>query len=627
MTAPETKNQSQHADPSIRSIIDAARAKPQLPRGRGAWAMSFLTALLFVGSFHSFHWLPSSILRLVGQFSGPLAWIALVPLILLVRPAIAPKRLYLATYLAGLAAWVVLLQWMRLGDPAMYIAWIALAIYVAFYFPLFVALARAAVHQFHVPLTLAVPVVWVGLEYCRAYIFTGFSWYYLGHTQYRWVELIQVSDLVGAYGVSFVVAMGNACVACLIPVGALRALSMISETETEAATLRAASDSRRQFAAVACTIGLFAAVLVYGYARRSQADFQEGPRVALVQCNFPTSIKHDPAEARKIFERHFRLTGVAVQHQPDLIVWPETMYRDPLMVSPPEMTQTEFMRSAPRVPPEVWRASAVPQQLASLSKQAGAALVIGVDTFATEPEFFAHYNSAAFIRPDAGLAARYDKVHRVLFGEYVPLQDTLPFLAAFSPFSAEDGLTAGDGPVAFEHKNWRYAPIICFEDTVPHLVREFVAATDCTSDGGGQVDCLVNLTNDGWFHGSSELDQHLITSLFRCVECRVPMVRAVNTGISAVIDGDGVVVEPDVLKIAQADSQGRITTQDAVSMRNPETGLWWKQVDALLVDSIPLDNRTSLYVAWGDWFAGFCAFAAIWLAISPVVLRRWLAAA
>ncbi|MGE3314173.1 MAG: apolipoprotein N-acyltransferase [Planctomycetaceae bacterium] len=608
MTAPQAETHEHRPDPTIRSIIDAARAKPMVSRGRGAWWLSFASGALLWAAFTPLNW-------------SPLGWIALVPLILLVRPAIGAKRLYLANYSAGLVSSLVMLQWMRLGDPAMYFAWFALAIYIAVYIPLFVALTRTAVHRYQIPLTLAVPVVWVGLEFARAYVFTGFSWYYLGHTQYRWIELIQISDLVGAYGVSFVVAMANASVAGLIPFSAMRWLRMFSDAEVEAASLRSATESRGKFISVACTVGLLLAVLAYGYTRRSHADFQEGPRVALIQGNFTTSIKHDPKEARQIFERHFRLTGAAVQYQPDLIVWPETMYRDPLMVAPPEMTETDLMRSAPRVPPEMWRASAVPQALAGLSKQAGAALIIGIDTFATEPGSFAHYNSAAFIRPDVGLDSRYDKVHRVLFGEYVPLQDTLPFLGVFSPFSAEDGLTRGDGPVAFQHKEWHYAPIICFEDTVPHLVRNFVRATDTTAEGGAPVDCLINLTNDGWFHGSSELDQHLITALFRCVECRVPMVRAVNTGISAVIDGDGVVVEPDRMILAEADDYGRIS-QSPGSMRDPATGRWRKEVNAVLVDGVPLDSRSSLYVATGDWFAGFCGVVALGLVLSPMIPAR-----
>jgi apolipoprotein N-acyltransferase len=92
------------------------------------------------------------------------------------------------------------------------------------------------------------------------------------------------------------------------------------------------------------------------------------------------------------------------------------------------------------------------------------------------------------------------------------------------------------------------------------------------------------MTNDGWFHGSSELDQHLITAAFRCVECRTPMVRSVNTGISAFIDGDGVI------------------RRRAEGLRTKSS----KQDEAIVVDHVPLDSRQSLYLAGGDWFAGAC---------------------
>jgi len=209
-----------------------------------------------------------------------------------------------------------------------------------------------------------------------------------------------------------------------------------------------------------------------------------------------------------------------------------------------------------------------------------------------------------------------------MFGEYVPLRSELPFLAAFAPFPAEFGLAPGEDASVFHQNEWRYTPIICFEDTVPHLVRRIVQATALEDANHRPADCLINLTNDGWFHGSSELDQHLITALFRCVECRMPMVRAVNTGISAVIDGDGVVVDPDVFLIAEPDENGRVIPRKVEGMRNPETGRWYKQVNAVLVDSIPLDDRESPYVAGGDWFAGSCGFLTLAVLLGGLVPRK-----
>ena len=137
---------------------------------------------------------------------------------------------------------------------------------------------------------------------------------------------------------------------------------------------------------------------------------------------------------------------------------------------------------------------------------------------------------------------------------------------------------------------------------MPQLVRDIVnVTTDQTSAGRKRVDFLVNLTNDGWFHGSSELDQHLITAAFRCIECRTPMVRAVNTGISAIIDGDGVV---------RNKAQGLKTSGP-------------KQDEAIVVGVVPLDSRQSLYLAGGDWFPGLCLACCGFLFLTGFV-SRWL---
>jgi len=603
-------------EPTVQEIIASARTAPA--SAGGVWLLSGLTAVLLWASFTPLDW-------------GPLGWICLVPLILLVRLKKPTRWMYRAIYACGLLNTLVTLQWMRLGDRSMYPAWIALAIYTAVYFPLFVGLARVAVHRFSAPLIFAVPAAWVGLEYLRAHLLTGFSWYYLGHTQYRWIELIQICDLVGAYGVSFVVSMMSACVAGLVPVSVfakLRLLPVGNGSQVVAEEHLAI----RQWGAVGVCLLIFAAVLGYGYIRRAQADFREGPRVALVQGNYTASLKHDPSEWGDIFRRHDYLTGQAVQHQPDVIVWPESMFRWPLMESPPpDMTDDQLQQVAPQIPLAAWKDPTVRRTLADMSQKAGAAMIIGIDTFQADCNGLRHYNSAAFIRPDVGLFGRYDKLHRVLFGEYIPLKEELPWLHKLTPFPADFGIAAGRSASVFHYKNWRFAPIICFEDTVPHLVRNIVKSVN---DEVGKrkaelsdlriphsalrtphsVDCLVNLTNDGWFHGSSELDQHLITAAFRAVECRTPMVRAVNTGISAVIDGDGIIREPDVF--FDGDGEGR------QSMRDPRTGRWHKQLNAVLVDTIPLDNRASLYVAWGDWFAASCCVCCLIFALVGFVPRR-----
>ena len=193
-----TQSQREHtlqiAEPSVRQIIAKARSKPVRPPAGGAWILGMTAALLFWASFTPLDW-------------GPLGWVALVPLVLLVRIPQRTALMYTAVYASGLINALATLQWMRLGHPTMYVAWVALSIYMAMYFPVFVALSRVAVHRYRVPLTLAVPVIWVGLEFVRAHLMTGFSWYYLAHTQHRWIGLIQISDVTGAYGVSFLLRL------------------------------------------------------------------------------------------------------------------------------------------------------------------------------------------------------------------------------------------------------------------------------------------------------------------------------------------------------------------------------------------------------------------------------------
>ncbi|MCH7688929.1 MAG: apolipoprotein N-acyltransferase, partial [Planctomycetes bacterium] len=306
-TQTRTQRTRRHSDPAVKELIEKARKAPVRSPMRAAWALSGMSAVLLWASFTPLDW-------------GPLAWVALVPLILLVRLQRPTRWMYGTVSFCGLLYTLATLQWMRLGDPSMYVAWVLLAVYVAIYFPVFVALSRVAVHRFGMPLTATIPIVWVGLEYLRAHLITGFSWYYLGHTQYWWTELIQISDLVGAYGVSFVVALSAAALAGLIPGSVLIKLKLLP-ADSPQAFAGTKSFGKPQIVSVAVMVTLFAAVLGYGYVRRSQADFKPGPRVALIQGNFTASVKHDPSEAQRIFDTHRFLTGLAIRHQPDLIVW------------------------------------------------------------------------------------------------------------------------------------------------------------------------------------------------------------------------------------------------------------------------------------------------------------------
>lgn len=586
--APETRSPRYRRDATPQEIIDQARAAPAPMIG--ALAVSCLSALLLWASFTPLDY-------------GPLGWVAIIPLLLLIRVERPTRRMYLATYLAGLLFWIPTLQWMRLGHPAMYGAWLALSVYLAFYFPVFVGLTRVAVWRLRIPMILAAPVVWVGLEVLRSRLITGFGWYYLGHSQHRWIELIQLSDLVGAYGVSGLMALTATAAAELIPESLLAWCRLIpGASSIEIIAPRSHSGRWRRAGVALAMLGL---ALGYGYWRRSQAEFAPGPRVALVQGNVTTEVKHDPNDWPRIQKRHEMLTGLAVKQQPDIIIWPETMFRWPLFSLTNGATIEEVKQAHPQWPFDRLQDPTVRKRLVDLSQMSGCAMVMGIEAIDADREHVRIYNSAALIRPDMGLAARYDKLHRVIFGEYIPLVEWLPFLQRLTPFPEGFGVAAGAHPVAFDYKGYRFAPIICYEDTVPHLVRNVINSTRPPSESGKtKIDFLVNLSNDGWFHGSSELDQHLITAAFRCVEFRTPLVRAVNTGISAFIDGDGVIRK-------RATDINDLTSHAS------------KQVEAVVVDAVPLDHRDSLYLRYGDWFGGLCLAGCIALCVTGV-FGRWL---
>lgn len=602
---PATKSSSnKDLEPTVQDIL--SRAKTNRPSSKGAWTCAGATMLLTWMSFTPLDW-------------GWIGWVCLVPLLMLVRLEQRTAGFYRAVWISSFVGWGAMLQWMRLGDAAMYPAWFSLTFYLSLYLPVFVFCCRTAVHRWKLPLTLAAPVVWVGLEYFRAHIFTGFSWYYLGHTQYRWLEIIQISDLVGVYGISALLVLSSSVIAMLIPLSVFDRFKLRMNTSLERG---AVAETRKPLLQMGVLIALFSCVLGYGYVRRSSVEFMPGPRVALIQGNFISSLKHDRERQRDLFRTHDVLTGMSVQYDPDVIVWPETMFRTPMTLVEKGMTDEELLASAPseaKANPESWlgfwrdnRAEAI---LNDRSQAADAALMIGLEKYVAGFDDQQTFNSVAFVDPRFGVVGSYDKVHRVIFGEYIPLKESMPWLNALTPFPEDFGIDAGKEFKAFTYRDpateakWTFSPIVCFEDTVPRVVR---AAATAGKDGE-TVDCLVNLSNDGWFHGSSELDQHLISSVFRAVECRTPLVRSVNTGISAYIDGDGAILEPDVF--IDGDDRGRDSFRD-------ESGHIRKSLNALLVHEVPLDPRESFYLQYGDWFGQSCGFGAIMLFLTGVFLRK-----
>jgi apolipoprotein N-acyltransferase len=495
----------------------------------------------------------------------PLAWVAPVPWLLLVRrEALAGRRPYMALWLAGFAFWLGAVHWLRLPHPATSVGWIALSFYLAFYLPAFVGLSRAAVHQLGMSVVVAAPIVWTGLELLRGHLLTGFSMGLLAHTQIRWPVMIQIADLGGAYAVSFVLMMVAASVARLWP----------------------RQGERRVVWPIATLLAAPAISLAYGYVALAGDDSRDGPTIALIQGSIDTEMKADPAAVARIHEQYFGLSQRAVREHSDLdlIVWPETMCRSFLITHD---EKARVPKDAPITSAELRDyATLSRQRLQQMAQALGKRLLLGVDTIDYGPEGVERYNSALWVDPQAGVGERYDKVHRVMFGEYVPFAEYFPWLYRLTPLPS--GIGVGSRLPAFELGGARLAANICFESAVPHLIRQQVARL---RDRGQEPDILVNLTNDGWFWGSSELDMHLACGVFRAIELRKPFLIAANTGFSAYIDADGRIVQQGPRR---------------------DTGV--------IVEPIQLDRRRSLYSTTGDFFAGMCLTAC--LLLSGVGMRH-----
>lgn len=499
---------------------------------------------------------------------GPAAWIAPVWWVLLIRrKALDGRRPYAAIWLAGFLFWLAALHWLRLPHPATSLGWFALSFYFAFYLPVFVGLSRVAVHRLGVPVVLAAPTVWTGLELARGHLLTGMTMASLGHTQYRFLALVQLSDLAGAYGVGFVVMFTAACLARMLP-----------------------CDGRRPaWWPLLPAVGLPALAVLYGCVRTSGDYTAPGARVALIQGSIDTQMKADPAMRGHIQEHYLKLSEEAVHKYAalDLIVWPETMFRDTLITYEPgaqkpevykDWSQAQFIEALGEA------AGQTPETMGALARRLDAALLLGVDNQHFGRQGLQLRNAAAFVTRQGRFVGQYEKMHLVMFGEYVPLADHVPWLQRLTPLAVN--LSPGTRPAAFQVAGLRIAPNICFETVLPHVIRRQVLALRAA---GAEPDVLVNLTNDGWFWGSSELDMHLICGVFRAVECRKPLLIAANTGFSAWIDGDG-----------------RILAQ------GPR-----RRADPLLAE-VRRDRRESWYLSYGDWPAGVClaacgVLAGVWL--------------
>jgi apolipoprotein N-acyltransferase len=466
-----------------------------------SYLLSGLSGLLLIFAFPPFN-------------HSCLAWFALVPLLSAIDKKVGPFHLKSPAslqalqlgYFCGVVFFSGTLYWfiyMKTTAEIPFLLALAAVVAVIAYLSVYFALAAWGSAFFLAgrlpPLTrlLFVPSVWVATEFCRDRFFTGFGWLCLGHSQTPVLPVIQIADITGVFGISFLVVLINIC---------------LKEFLREFFGL-AKNDYRQTFTWLLIGILVIAGVLGYGFIRLN--EFKSSPtgeslRIAVVQGNIAQREKWVPLHWPETLAKYMDLTTQVAAGKPDLIVWPETSF-----------------------PGFLWQAPERFEGLKQYVNKLGIPLLFGVVT-GNEREFF---NSAVLLTPGEEQEKKHDKLHLVPFGEYIPLRQQLPFLSAIIPildFSAGQTPTLFPSyaslPTGLKGEAARFGVLICFEDTVSTVYRRIVAAG---------ADFMVNITNDAWFLDERAAEMHMQAAALNAVAFRRPLVRAANTGVSGLVEANG----------------------------------------------------------------------------------------
>ncbi len=488
---------------------------------------SLLSSLLLILSFPNFDL----------EF---LAWFALVPLFHSIEGK-SVSRSFKLGLLTGILSFLGIIYWIIVavhtyGNISLILSGLILLLLV-FYLSLFIGtftgLTRLIQDRSGVQTILFTPFLWVALEYLRSFLLTGFPWANLGYSQYLNLPFIQMADITGTYGLSFVIVLVNA---------------------TFFVVLRPWPKKTFPFKEVIITVITLLGSLIYGYLKMGMIDRQriEQPplKIGLVQGNIDQSIKWDYSFQRETLKLYEKLSSKVAEKKPDLIIWPET-------------ATPFFFQDAKEYQPLVLE----------IPRQTNAFLLFGTPTYKIQKGRVDHYNSAYLVSPAGDLIGKYDKIHLVPFGEYIPLQDLLFFIGSLGEGVGD--FKSGKEIFNFSLPQGKFGVLICFEIIFPDLCRRFV------KEG---ANFLVTITNDAWFGRTSAPYQHFSLATFRAVENRVFIARAANTGITGFIDPNGRIVK-----------KGALFTEESIN------------------GTIYLSKNKTFYTLYGDVFAWLCSAVSIFL--------------
>ena len=433
-----------------------------------------------------------------------LAWFALVPLLAAIAN-LSAKKSFRVGFIAGLVHYMSLLYWVvpvmrTYGYLPFYLSIFILILFAAIlaFFPAVFSMGLAAIGRTPLRFLITAPLLWVTVEYIRTFIFTGFPWSLLGHSQYLRLNLIQIADLFGAYGISFLIVLSNTALFLI--------LSQIIKQPWQHQPI-----TKRPLTAAAVLFVLaFLFTWIYGGWRIKSTDalIAGSPtvRIAVIQSNIDQAVKWNPDFQTFSIKTHSRLSLEAKKENPELIVWPESA--------------TPFFLFFDKAPT---------QKVIEFIQQADTDFLIGSPSFVRNQGNIEYYNSAYLIQPRIKSINKYDKAHLVPYGEYVPFKRWLPFLGKVVA-QVGDFRPGEPGKTLPWKKDASVGIQICYEIIFPGLSREMVR---------NNADLLINITNDAWFGTTSGPYQHFSMTVFRSVENRRTLVRAANTGISGFIDPVG----------------------------------------------------------------------------------------
>ena len=434
---------------------------------------------------------------------APLAWIAFVPLLYSLWKKNG-KEAFWSGFVFGLVYFFGTLYWIYhsinyyggLSFAVSICIVLLLCCYLALFPAVFSVLFIQIYRKTKLPALFIAPVLWVMLEFARSYALTGFPWSSIGYSQYRFLSLIQIADVTGIYGISFLVLAVNGAGADLL----------LTRKRLNKMPLFPLSYTVAGFVSLLIFI---AAAYGYGVFRLSEHRPGSSCTISVVQGNIEQDRKWEPLYQQEVLAVYENLSREALASSPFLLVWPETA-----------------------VPFYFGYDAHNTDNLLQFQKETGTYLLFGsVMVKGRMRERTELTNSVILLDREGKKSFTYDKIHLVPFGEYVPLRSILFFV---------DKLVAGIGDYVpgrqytrAETASGSFGTLVCYEVIFPGLVRKFFI-------GGG--DFIVTVTNDAWFGKTAGPYQHFSMAVFRAIENRKPLIRAANTGISGFIDSNGKVL-------------------------------------------------------------------------------------